>query len=133
MTDPDVPEIDGTTEGYWRAAADGRLEATVCGACGAVTHYPRPFCPVCWSEEVTPKELSGHATLYSYSVVHANPVPPFADLVPYVAALVDLEEGPRMMTRLVDVHPADVSIGMALRATFERRGDDWGLVLFRPA
>jgi uncharacterized OB-fold protein len=88
---------------------------------------------VCWSEDVTEVELSGDAVLYAFSVVHKNPMPPFADLVPYVAALVDLDEGPRMMTRLVDVDPADVHIGMRLRATFERRSDEWGLVLFRPS
>ena len=133
MSDVDVPVIDPTTEGYWRAAAGGRLEATSCRSCGVISHYPRPFCPTCWSSDVRQEELSGGATLYAYSVVHANPVPPFADLVPYVAALVDLDEGPRMMTRLVGVEPAEVQIGMRLRATFEPRGDDWGLVLFRPA
>ena len=133
MRAPDVPEIDPTTEGWWQAAADGRLEAMACAACGAITHYPRPFCPTCWSEDVHPVELSGEGTLYTYSVVRTNPTPGFADLVPYIAALVDLPEGPRLMTRLVDVDPDEVRIGMPLRATFERRGDDWGLVLFRPA
>lgn len=130
MSDADVPIIDSTTEGYWRAAAEGRLVATACGACGAITHFPRPFCPTCWSDDVSEAELTGKGTLYAYSVVHNNPMPPFADLVPYVAALVDLDEGPRMMTRLVDVEPAHVRIGMRLCATFERRSDEWGLVLF---
>lgn len=130
---PDAPEIDQTTEGWWRAAAEGRLEAVRCADCGDITHYPRPFCPTCWSDDVEPVVLSGEGTLYTYSVVHVNPTPGFADLVPYVAALVDLREGPRVMSRLVDVDPDDVRIGMPLQATFERRAEDWGLVLFRPA
>lgn len=96
MTGPDVPEIDPTTEGWWRAAAEGRLEAVACHECGAITHYPRPFCPTCWSEDVHPVELSGEGTLYTYSVVRTNPTPGLAELVPYVAALVDLAEGPQI-------------------------------------
>jgi uncharacterized protein len=127
------PDPDQTTQGYWQAAADGRLLASWCLACSHVAHYPRPFCPECWSGDVRPLELSGRATLYTYSVVHVNPAPPFGDLVPYVAAIVDLEEGPRMMTRLVDVDEAEVRIGMPLQVTFERADDDEGVALFRPA
>jgi uncharacterized OB-fold protein len=127
------PEIDDTTSAYWAAAAEGRLVADRCADCGALAPFPRGFCPHCWSERVAPEELSGRATLYTYSEVHVNPMPPFKDLVPYVAAIVDLEEGPRVVTRLVDVPAGELEIGMALKATFERVDDAEGLVLFTRA
>lgn len=127
------PEIDDTTSDYWKAAADGRLVADRCGDCGALSPYPRGFCPACWSGSVSSEELSGRATLYTYSEVHVNPMPPFKDLVPYVAALVDLEEGPRVVTRLVDIAAEELEIGMPLRATFQRVDEEEGLVLFTRA
>lgn len=97
----DVPEVDAFTRTYWDAAAEGRLLIRRCGACGRVHHYPREFCPRCWSEDVTWEDASGRATLYTWSVVHRNDLPPFGHRTPYVAAVVDLAEGPRMSTEVV--------------------------------
>ncbi|MCZ0988641.1 Zn-ribbon domain-containing OB-fold protein [Streptomyces diastatochromogenes] len=112
----DVPEVDAFTRTYWDAAAEGRLLIRRCGACGRAHHYPREFCPHCWSEEVIWEEASGRATLYTWSTVHRNDLPPFGDRTPYVAAVVDLAEGPRMMTELVECR--DMVAGMPLRVTF---------------
>ncbi|MFJ4722809.1 Zn-ribbon domain-containing OB-fold protein [Streptomyces luteogriseus] len=97
----DLPEPDPFTRTYWDAAAQGRLLIRRCDACGRAHHYPREFCPHCWSEDVTWETASGRATLYTWSVVHRNDLPPFAERVPYVAAVVELAEGPRMMTEIV--------------------------------
>ncbi|CAL9486812.1 Zn-ribbon domain-containing OB-fold protein [Streptomyces sp. enrichment culture] len=97
----DVPESDAFTRTYWSAAAEGRLLIRRCRACGRAHHYPREFCPHCWSEDVAWETASGRATLYTWSVVHRNDLPPFTDRTPYVAAVVDLAEGPRMMTEIV--------------------------------
>ncbi|MEV4787842.1 Zn-ribbon domain-containing OB-fold protein [Streptomyces tuirus] len=97
----DLPEPDAFTRTYWDAAAEGRLLIRRCGDCGRAHHYPREFCPHCWSENVTWETASGRATLYTWSVVHRNDLPPFPDRVPYVAAVVQLAEGPRMMTEIV--------------------------------
>jgi uncharacterized OB-fold protein len=97
----DLPEPDAFTRTYWDAAAEGRLLIRRCGACGRAHHYPREFCPHCWSEDVTWETASGRATLYTWSVVHRNDLPPFPERVPYVAAVVELAEGPRMMTEIV--------------------------------
>lgn len=114
----DLPEIDDFTRPYWNAAAEGRLLIRRCGACGRAHHYPREFCPHCWSEDVTWERASGRATLYTWSVVHRNDLPPFGARTPYAAAVVDLVEGPRMMTELVDCAAADLRIGMALEVAF---------------
>jgi len=126
------PDIDTTTSAFWRGAAEGRLLGSSCAECGAIAMYPRGFCPSCWSDQVEDVELSGKATLYTDSVVRMNPMPPLADGVPYVAAVVDLEEGPRLMTRLVD-DPESVSIDMQLSARFATVDDDEGMVVFGPA
>ncbi|AEW94720.1 MULTISPECIES: Zn-ribbon domain-containing OB-fold protein [Streptomycetaceae] len=117
-TRPDLPEIDEFTRPYWRAAARGRLLIRRCRACGAAHHYPREFCPECWSEDVVWEEASGRATLYTWSVVHVNDLPPFRSGLPYVAAVVDLAEGPRMMTGITGCAPERLRIGMALRVAF---------------
>ncbi len=81
-------------------------------------HYPREFCPRCWSEDVRWEEASGRAVLYTWSVVHLNDLPPFGGRVPYTAAVVDLAEGPRMMTEVVDCPEGELRVGMDLRAHF---------------
>ncbi|MCR8577664.1 Zn-ribbon domain-containing OB-fold protein [Streptomyces sp. Isolate_219] len=139
----DLPEVDAFTRPYWDAAAEGRLLLRRCRAegCGAAHHYPREFCPYCWSEDVGWEPATGRATLYTWSVVHRNDLPPFGDRVPYVAAVVDLAEGPRMMTEIVDCPERELRIGMPLVVHF--RGADEGnaggegtavaIPVFRPA
>ncbi|WP_042376816.1 Zn-ribbon domain-containing OB-fold protein [Streptacidiphilus melanogenes] len=114
----DLPEPDAFTQPYWDAAAEGRLLLRRCRACGAAHHYPRGFCPRCWSEDVSWEQASGRATLYTWSVVHANDLPPFRDRLPYVAAVVELAEGPRMMTTVVDCDPTLLQVDMELYADF---------------
>ncbi|MDX6347326.1 MAG: uncharacterized protein QOF84_2116 [Streptomyces sp.] len=116
----DLPETDAFTRAYWDAAAEGRLLIRRCRAagCGVPHHYPREFCPRCWSDDVGWEQASGLATLYTWSVVHRNDLPPFGDRVPYVAAVVDLVEGPRMMTEVTDCAVGALRIGMRLRVHF---------------
>ncbi|MFJ3304625.1 Zn-ribbon domain-containing OB-fold protein [Streptomyces sp. NPDC086549] len=116
----DLPEVDAFTRTYWEAAAEERLLVRRCGApgCGRAHHYPREFCPYCWSEDVTWEEASGRATLYTWSVVHRNDLPPFGQRTPYVAAVVDLAEGPRMMTEVVGGAPGELRAGAELVAAF---------------
>ncbi|WP_037647619.1 Zn-ribbon domain-containing OB-fold protein [Streptomyces flavidovirens] len=125
------PDIDAFTRPYWDAAAEGHLLLRRCRACARPHHYPREFCPYCWSEDVHWVRASGRATLYTWSVVHRNDLPPFGDRVPYVAAVVDLAEGPRMMTEIVDCEEAVLRIGMPLTATFRREGEGPAVPVFR--
>ena len=117
------------TAPWWQRLRDGALTVQVCIECGAVQGYPRSACAACTSARVELRAASGRATLYSFTVVWRAPEPAMA--VPYVLALVDLEEGPRLMTRLVDIAPADVRIGMAVRlARCEPLSDAVALPLF---
>jgi len=143
----DLPDIDAFTAPYWQAAAEGRLLIRRCRAegCGAAHHYPREFCPHCWSEDVDWEEASGRAMLYTWSVVHRNDLPPFGTRVPYVAAVVELAEGPRMMTEITDCPPEALRVGMELQVAFRTVGGatvgseesgsapELGVPVFRPA
>ena len=127
-----APQIDASTQEFWDAARRGVLRIKHCNACGANHYYPRPFCPKCWSTNVDWLDAAGTGTLYTYSVVHSNDLPAFRDRVPYVVAIVDLDEGPRMETNIVDCPPDELRVGMRVTVAFEDEGE---IVLprFRPA
>jgi uncharacterized protein len=103
------PEPDDVTQPFWDGIAAGALRLQRCGACGRHVFYPRAVCPHCTSDRLEWVDASGRATIHSHTLVHRAP-PGFTP--PYVIALVDLEEGVRMMTRLVDVEPGDVTVGL---------------------
>jgi len=125
-----VPDHDSAP--YWQALHDGKLLIQKCEDCGHYQLYPRDRCLVCRGP-VAFVEASGRGTVYSFTVIRQNYARPFRDWIPYVVALVDLEEGPRLMTNLVDVDPEAVQVGMAVRATFEAVAEDAGIALFSPA
>ena len=129
----DLPTPDEDTQPWWDAAREGKLLIKRCGACGKAHFYPRPFCPHCWSPDVAWEEASGKATLYTYSIVRRNDLPPFPSRVPYVAAVVDLEEGPRMQTNLEGCAEADIAIGMPLQVAFRKETEEFTVPVFRPA
>ncbi|MHB8330025.1 MAG: Zn-ribbon domain-containing OB-fold protein [Acidimicrobiales bacterium] len=124
-----VPEPEAAA--YFAAARDGRLVVQRCDACGAHQLYPRHRCLACRGP-VSWIEATGRGTVYTFTVIRQNYSRPFRDWVPYVVALVDLEEGPRVMTNVVGCDPQDVHIGMAVRAHFEAVSDDAGIALFEP-
>jgi uncharacterized OB-fold protein len=128
----DQPVVEDESRAFWDGLRDGRLLIKHCTACGAFHYYPRPFCPTCWSDDVEWYEASGRATVYTYSTVYVNDLPPFGPQVPYVAAVVELEEGPRMMTRLVDCTKDDITLGMPVEVTYTDLDDELKIAVFRP-
>jgi uncharacterized OB-fold protein len=129
----DLPTIEPESQPFWDAARDHRLLIQRCGACGAAQHYPRAICATCWSDQVAWEEASGRGTLYTFSTVFVNDLPPFASRVPYVAAAVDLEEGPRLMTNIVGAEPGDLRVGMPVVVDFVALDDEITAPVFRPA
>ena len=129
----DLPTPDLETEPFWDAAKEEKLLIKHCNACGKYHFYPRPFCPFCWSDDVEWYQASGKATLYTWSVVHRNDLPPFPDWIPYVAAIAELEEGPRMITNVVQCEFDGLEIGMPLEAVYYPTSEDVTIVQFRPA
>lgn len=124
-----VPTPNTTTARYWTAAAEGVFLLPTCRTCGRFHHHPRPWCPHCWSTDLDWAEPSGRGTVVTYSVVHQPPSPGFD--VPYVLAVVRLDEGPQLMCNVVEIDPGEVRCDMPVAVTFEVRGD-LALPQFRP-
>jgi len=126
------PEPTPETQHFWDGTKAGELRLQRCNACAKVYFPPRPFCPACGGRAVTVFPASGRATLLSY-VIHHRPVPGFTP--PYAIAVVSLEEGPRMMTNIVDCPqtPEALVLDMPLMVAFTPMDDDISLPLFRPA
>jgi uncharacterized OB-fold protein len=125
-----APIVTEDSAVFWDAAAEGRLVAQRCGECGVLRHPPRPMCPHCRSLQIDVVELSGRGTLYSYAVLH-HPRSPAFDY-PLLTALVDLDEGIRVVSNLVDVEAGDVRIGMPLEVTFTPTAGAAQVPVFRP-
>lgn len=125
-----IPDADSAP--YWSAAHDGKLLVQRCNSCGHFQLYGRAVCTVCWGE-VSWVEASGLGEVASWTVIRQNYSRPFRDWIPYVVALVDLEEGPRVMTNIVGCDPEEVTIGMKVKARFEEVSEEAGIALFEPA
>jgi uncharacterized protein len=125
------PIVTDDSAVFWDAAADGRLVAQACGECGRLRHPPRPMCPHCRSLAIDVVPLRGDGVLYSYAVLH-HPRSPLFDY-PLLTALVDLDEGVRLVSDLVDVGIDDIRIGMALTVTFVPTAGGRQVPVFRPA
>ena len=130
-----LPNKQPESDFYWEKAQAHELWLRKCNDCNSVYFYPRDICPQCYSNSVEWIQASGKATLHAYAIAERGPTPSSRDVVPYVAALVDLEEGPRMPTNLVDV-PMDeehIKVGIALEVTFDDVTDEITLPKFKPA
>lgn len=131
MSAPDRPTPDLDSEAWWSAIRDRTLTVNACGACGRNTLYPRPFCPNCWSEDVSAAPVSGRATLYTWTVVHQNAAP-FDARTPYVVAMVDLVEGPRLMTTIEECRVDALEAGLELAIDFRCEEDGFVVPYFQP-
>jgi len=129
-TGPDRPTVDNDSESWWAAVQDGRLLVNACTGCGRKSLYVRPFCPHCWSEDVVLTEASGRARLYTWSVVHQNAAP-FDARTPYVLAMVDLVEGPRLMTVLEGCPIDELRADLDLQIAFRQDSDGFTVPVFR--
>ena len=130
---PHLPIPDAETEPYWAGARAGKLMLKRCKACDRPFFYPRSHCPRCWSSDTDWMQASGRGTIYSFTVISHHDVRPFKDWIPYVVALVELAEGPRLVTHIVGVEPAAVQVGQPVEVVFERIDDAITLPKFRPA
>jgi uncharacterized OB-fold protein len=128
VTERAFPVADGVTRPFWDGIAEGVLRVQRCRACGRHVFYPRAVCPHCTVGELAWVEARGAGVVHSFTVVHRAPAE-YREEAPYVVALIDLDEGVRLMTRLVDVAPPEVSVGMPVEVAI--RGEP-RLPHFRP-
>jgi uncharacterized OB-fold protein len=126
-----VPQPTATTAFHWEATREGRLLVQRCATCGRWAYPPTVGCAGCGGGELVPTAVSGRGVIYSFTVVRQAFDQRFAEALPYVVALVDLEEGARLMANVVDADPAGLAVGMPVELTFETVGDQ-ALAQFRP-
>ena len=127
-----LPEICPETEEFWRATKRHELFLQRCNACGEVIHFPRVMCYRCLSEDLGWMKSSGLGTLYSFTIIRQPAYASFEPDVPYVYAIVDLDDGARMISNVVHIDPESVRIGMRLCVTFEAATADITIPKFEP-
>ena len=132
MSRPVIPVANFDTQPFWDGCARGELLLQRCSACGSVRHPPSPICAHCLSDRHTWVPASGRGKVYTFVVVRETRARGWDKMVPYVVAVVELEEGPRMLSNLVSVEPDAVRIEMPVEATFAELDGTTKLPLFRP-
>lgn len=126
-----LPRVNETTRPYWYAASQGKFLLQRCTSCATFIHYPRPWCSICWSTELEWVEGSGRGRVVTFTVVHQPPFESYAE-VPYVLAVVKLEEGPQMMANVLGIEPARMRIDLPVRVCFEEREQGFRIPQFEP-
>jgi uncharacterized protein len=117
---------------FFAGGTEGTLKLQRCLRCQALIYYPRLVCPSCLSPDYQWETLSGRGTVFSFAIVWRPSHPAFADLIPITLAIVELEEGPQMVTTLVGCPPDDVEIGMDVAVVFETIAEGIALPKFAP-
>jgi uncharacterized OB-fold protein len=127
------PHPTPTSAPFWEGLAAETVRLQRCGACGSWVFYPRHRCPTCLSADLDWYAVSGRGTVFTFSIARQPTSAHFADDVPQLLAVVELDEGPRLTTTLVDVEPEQVTVGMAVEPVFDHGGDGVTLLRYRPA
>ncbi|QJD59881.1 Zn-ribbon domain-containing OB-fold protein [Pseudomonas sp. gcc21] len=132
MTDKPIPVVDADSREYWEAAGRHELRLPHCTRCDSPFFYPRILCPRCHSDAIEWRQMSGRGVIYSYTVSRRPAGPAFKEMAPYIVALVDLEEGPRLLTNILTDDVSAIRIGQAVSVTFEDLEEGIALPLFQP-
>ena len=129
-----LPTPTVLTREFWMSAKKRKLVFQYCSKCKMLQSYPKPWCSECGSEELSWKEVSGEGTVYSYTIPRQviDNSPAFEKNLPFVVAIVQLEEGPRLYSNIIGLPPEDVRIGMKVGVIFEDVSSDIALPKFRP-
>ena len=128
-----LPAISMLNQPYWDGLKERKVVLPKCTACGVIWYPPAPFCPDSWSRDLSWQQLSGRGKVNSWVVFHQAYFASVKDDIPYNVAEVELEEGPRLLTNLVDIANDDIAIGMAVEVVFDDVTDDVTLAKFRPS
>ena len=123
MTARPTPHPSPVSRPFWAGCARHELVLQRCAACDATVFYPRSVCPHCFSDRLDWAPVSGRGTLYSYTVARRPTHRKLADRVPYVIAIVELDEGPRMTSTVVGTDPEELSVGLRLQVDFDQDED----------
>ena len=125
-----APVPDFESEAFWAATLEDKLLVQECSVCGRRQLYGRSLCTNCHSPALNWVETSGKGTIYSRTIIRQNPTRTFKHLIPFVVALIDLDDGPRLMSNVVGTPAEEVKIGDRVRVTFQPVSDAAALPLF---
>ena len=128
-----LPEFRPETKPYWDACKRHEFVLPKCKSCGKIFFYPRALCPVCMCQDLEWIKASGKAKVWTYAIHYMGPTPAYKGEPPYVIAMVDLQEGAKMMTNIVNCKPEDVRIGMDVEVVFDDVTPEVTLPKFKPA
>jgi uncharacterized OB-fold protein len=128
-----LPTINSDNAEFWEGTKRHELVLQKCSGCGTFRYYPRPGCSRCSSMDFTWEKVSGRGTVYSWIIVHGPTLPAFQDKAPYNVVVVALEEGPHMVSNLLDVPNDQIQVGLPVKVDFEDVSDDITLPKFRRA
>jgi len=126
-----APTVTQANAAFWAATAEGRFQLQRCNECDTVLWFPRRHCPSCWTENVSTFDASGKGVIYSFTVIRKGAMA-YKDAGPFVVAYVELAEGPRVMTNIVDCDVETVAVGMPVEVVFHDTGQGNALYRFRP-
>jgi uncharacterized OB-fold protein len=121
------PQMNPGDEPYFQAAGEGKLLLKKCNQCGQHHHYPRAMCPFCWRDKVEWVQSKGTGEIYTYTITRRG------GPVPYCIAYVQLDEGPRMMTNIVDTDLDTIKIGQKVKVVFKKTEGGQSVPCFAPA
>jgi uncharacterized OB-fold protein len=129
-----IPIPQQEADFYWEKTKQHELWFRKCNSCSGVYFYPRDICPSCFSRNTTWTRSSGKGSIFTFAIVHRASIPAFRDDSPYVVAIVELEEGPKMPTNIVNIEPdpTKVRVGMPVEVLFEDISDEISLPKFQP-
>ncbi len=128
-----LPEITPESRPYWDGCRRHELLVQRCRDCGAFQHYPRGVCARCWGDNLEWRQSSGRGKVYTFTATYRTQARGFKEEVPYILALVELEEGVQVLTNLVGCAPEDVRIGMPVVVTFEDVNNQVSIPRFAPS
>ena len=129
-----LPVADPVTRPFWESVKRGAMELQRCNACGEFIFYPRGICPHCLSDDLSWQPARGTGAVHAFTIVHRHPNPAFGGDIPYVVALIELDEGVRMLSNLIGVaaDPAVVTVGMPVAVVYGPVSDEGTLPKWRP-
>ena len=127
-----IPRPSPTTRPFWDGLNERKVQIQRCDGCDSWVFYPRTRCPSCLSDQLIWREVSGQGVLYTYTLARQPTAPHFADETPQQLAVVELDEGVRMTSTLVNVEPSDIVIGMRLQPYFDQVTDAVTLLRYQP-
>ena len=128
-----LPQTSALSLPFWEGAKNSEIRVQKCRACGHMEHPPRPLCTACWSPDLEWTSCGIEGEIYSYTVCHWATMKEFKGDAPYIIAIVQLPGGVRLTTNIIECGLDRISVGLKVKAAFDKVTDEFTLIKFQPA